>query len=256
MEEDESASEAERLAMEESDEEEIETPRDRKVTFQKQEASSDDEESFTVIGKGGKAIEISKENLLKRLAELLENRGKKNTDKVGLMESISSLLSISGSPYQSLKILLALIPSRFDCASSASGHVSIETWKSTVEELDRLFDILDKYPNATIGYLIEDPDENEAANEAAFMSGKEIRIPGHLASFIDRLDDEFTKSLQNIDPHSSEYIERLRDEPLLYAIIVRAQTYFENKGGMQDSVDGIIMRRVEHIYNKVGFLPF
>ena len=82
------------------------------------------------------------------------------------------------------------------------------------------------------------------------MAGTPIRVQGHLGSFIDRLDDEFTKSLQNIDPHTSEYIERLRDEPALYAIIVRALTYLTSKGTSSESVDMITMRRVEHIYYK------
>jgi len=71
-----------------------------------------------------------------------------------------------------------------------------------------------------------------------------------LGSFIDRLDDEFIKSLQNIDPHTSDYVERLSDETFLYSIILRAQKYFEKKGDSQDLVDMTIMRRVEHIYFK------
>ena len=36
-------------------------------------------------------------------------------------------------------------------------------------------------------------------------------ISSSLVSIIERLDDEFNKSLQQTDPHSTEYIERLRD---------------------------------------------
>ena len=56
--------------------------------------------------------------------------------------------------------------------------------------------------------------------------------------------------MQNIDPHTSEYVDRLTDETSLYSIILRAQKYFEKKGDNQDSVDMTIIRRVEHIYFK------
>ena len=63
------------------------------------------------------------------------------------------------------------------------------------------------------------PNEN---GEGAF-----VPIRGSVVSFIDRLEDEFTKSLQNIDPHATEYVERLCDEKLLYQTIVFGQSYFE-----------------------------
>jgi len=85
--------------------------------------------------------------------------------------------------------------------------------------------------------------------------GEVVKIPGSLASFIDRLDEELTKSLQNIDPHTTEYIERLRDEQSLYAVIVRGGIWFErvekeghDTGG---SASRLVLRRLEHIYYKV-----
>jgi translation initiation factor 3 subunit C len=83
-----------------------------------------------------------------------------------------------------------------------------------------------------------------------FKAGEIALVRGNISSFIDRLDDEFTKSLQNIDPHTMEYIERLRDETALYVLIVRAQKYFE-KIKSADALDLALMKRVEHLYYKV-----
>ena len=71
-----------------------------------------------------------------------------------------------------------------------------------------------------------------------------------MASVVDRLDEEFTKSLQNIDPHTTEYVDRLRDETALYGLIARTQRHF-SRLQQSDSEAQIIMRRVEHIYYKV-----
>jgi hypothetical protein len=78
-----------------------------------------------------------------------------------------------------------------------------------------------------------------------------VRVRGSIISFVDRLDDEFTKSLQNIDPHGTEYVERLKDEKFLYTTITRAQTYYEKSKTQGDSLTRVIMRRLEHIYSKV-----
>ena len=84
-----------------------------------------------------------------------------------------------------------------------------------------------------------------------------LKIPGSIPSIVERLDDELTRSLQHIDPHTAEYIERLSDEQALYNNIVRALLYIEELkkdeklGTPQESANRIIMRRVEHLYFKV-----
>jgi translation initiation factor 3 subunit C len=70
------------------------------------------------------------------------------------------------------------------------------------------------------------------------------------------LDDELTRSLQHIDPHTAEYIERLSDEQALYNNIVRTMLYVEGLGNTdkseprQDSINRVVMRRLEHVYFK------
>ena len=70
-------------------------------------------------------------------------------------------------------------------------------------------------------------------------------------------DDELTRSLQHIDPHTAEYIERLTDEQALYNKILRTLLYIEELKTdaklelPQENINRIVMRRVEHIYFKV-----
>lgn len=91
-------------------------------------------------------------------------------------------------------------------------------------------------------------------------AGEKLRIPGSIMSIAERLDDELTRSLQHIDPHTAEYIERLSDEQALYTNIIRGLLYTEDlkKDATlevpQDNINRLVMRRLEHIYFKVSDL--
>lgn len=82
-------------------------------------------------------------------------------------------------------------------------------------------------------------------------------MPGSVASFVERLDDELTRSLQHIDPHTAEYVERLTDETALYTTLVRVLVYAESLKKdpklelSQEVLNRVVMRRLEHIYFKV-----
>ncbi len=88
-------------------------------------------------------------------------------------------------------------------------------------------------------------------------AGEKLRIPGSIVSIVERLDDELTRSLQHIDPHTAEYIERLSDEQALHTNIIRALLYVEDLakdsklGVPQENANRVVMRRLEHIYFKV-----
>jgi len=129
-------------------------------------------------------------------------------------------------------------------------HMPIDLWVAAQKEVDQLINIVATDNNYTVEEIIPDYDELAERTPDDEKDGI-VRIRGSIISFVDRLDDEFTKSLQNIDPHGTEYVERLKDEKFLYATITRAQTYYEKATTQGDSLTRVIMRRLEHIYSKV-----
>ncbi|TPX69786.1 hypothetical protein SpCBS45565_g02134 [Spizellomyces sp. 'palustris'] len=203
---------------------------------------------FQVVGKGGKVFDVKPENMFKKLREIIEARGKKSTDRQLQMQHLERILEVASTPYQKVKVLLALAPSRFDSAPSSTGYMAVDVWKSAAGELNQLFGYLEEHTNIRIVEMSEEEDTEEVAEEK-FKNADTVTIRASLSSLIDRIDDEFTKSLQHIDPHTLDYINRLRDETVLYALIVRAQKYFERIDfGL--AVDHTKMRRVEHLYYK------
>ncbi|CCA68523.1 related to translation initiation factor eIF3 [Serendipita indica DSM 11827] len=209
---------------------------------------------FTTVGKGGKGVQHTQDTVLKDLAQVNENRGKKNTDRVEQVRTLERLLAVAEKTYLRIRVLLALISARFDY-NPAATHMPIDAWMSAQEELDQLVRLLLKEPAYSVDEQVdvEYDDIIERNPKDHGDADGIVRIRGSVISFVDRLDEEFTRSLQNTDPHGTEYIERLRHEKILYKSICLAELYFE-RTSKEDPRARVIMRRLEHIYYKPDVL--
>jgi len=212
------------------------------------EQGAEDDDDFTMVGKGGKSFSFSPDSIFKTLQSVLEARGKKNTDRQEQLMILDKLLSISTTTYQRIRVLLALISSQFDYNPATTTHLPTEAWKSARVRLDELLNLLSTETQFIVQEETVDYDDQEERAPDADPT-KKLQVRGSISSLLDRLDDEFTKSLQNIDPHTSEYIERLKDEKELYCTIVRAQSYLE-RVELTTGVAKAVTRRLEHVYCK------
>ncbi|KAI9820249.1 MAG: Translation initiation factor 3 subunit c [Pycnora praestabilis] len=241
----------------ESDEEEMPAPVEKtkkpKVSYAAGEEIADDE-GFSTVGRGGKTLQYTSESILKHLRSIVESRGKKNTDRLEQIRIMERLLDVATTPYQKIRVLLTLISTRFDLTSGSASYMSQEQWKLAEHEFGSLLEELESEPSYVVVENAEDWEDDEKPPQPA--PGEKLRIPGSMVSFVERLDDELTRSLQQIDPHTAEYIERLTDEGALYTNIVRGMLYVEvlkkdaKLETSQESTNRIVMRRLEHIYFK------
>jgi translation initiation factor 3 subunit C len=170
------------------------------------------------------------------------------------IRTLEKLLEVSQVDYQRVRVLLALLAARFDTTSTTGTALDVAQWKAAQNELQKLFELLETVSNIVV---VEGAEEWEDDDKLPTIGPTDLfKVPGSPAAFAERLDDELTRSLQNIDPHTPEYIERLQDEALLYAIIVRAQLYQEllqekhKIDTEQSSLNRVISRRIEHLYFK------
>jgi translation initiation factor 3 subunit C len=212
------------------------------------EASAVADDDFTTVGKGGKAVTITADNVLKTLQTVVEARGKKATDRLEQTKVLDKLLAVAATPYARIRVLLALISSLYDYNTSTHSFLPIEQWETARSRLEELFKTLKEERNYVIREHTEEYDELEDREP---KDGQPVHIRGSVLSLIERLDDEFTKSLKDIDPHAIEYVERLKDERHVYQSLAISAEYFESIGAI-DSLDRIVMRRLEHVYGKVG----
>lgn len=84
----------------------------------------EEDDGFETVGNKGKAIAISSEGIYKALAQVLEARGRKNTDRAEQTKVLDKLLAVANTPYQKIRVLLALISARLDYNASTNTHVS------------------------------------------------------------------------------------------------------------------------------------
>ncbi|KAH9937729.1 eukaryotic translation initiation factor 3 subunit 8 [Amylocystis lapponica] len=206
------------------------------------------EDDFMTVGKGGKAMQFTAEGIFKSLQVVQEARGKKNTNREEQIRILEKLLEVAVTSYQRIRVLLTLVSARFDYNNAVATHMPIDLWTSAQREVDQLISVVTQDSAYSVQEVTEDYDDL-AERTPDTEEGGIVRIRGSIISFVDRLDDEFTKSLQNIDPHGTEYVDRLKDEKGLYCTICRAQALYE-KNQQDDPLGRVVMRRLEHIYSK------
>lgn len=107
----------------------VEKTKKPKISFANSTEPGDDE-GFETVGRGGKTLQYTPESIFKHLRSIVESRGKKNTDRPEQIRIMEKLLDVATTPYQTIRVLLTLISTRFDLTSgSTATFMSQEQWK-------------------------------------------------------------------------------------------------------------------------------
>ncbi|KAG0671989.1 Translation initiation factor 3 subunit c [Maudiozyma exigua] len=182
---------------------------------------------------------------------VIDSRGKKNVNPQEMIKIIEDLLASKASPYEYIMAYLTLIPIRMEADSNLS-YQPIDQWKAAYNDYMALLKLLEDniatYRVSELATYNEDIEKEPVADAQGVKN-----ILGSLFAYVERLDDEFTKSLLNLDPHSSEYLIRLKDEQLIYNMILKTQLYLEQTlpaDKKETMLARIFVKRLDHIYYK------
>ncbi|XP_077303429.1 eukaryotic translation initiation factor 3 subunit C isoform X1 [Lithobates pipiens] len=197
-----------------------------------------------------KGTEITPPIVVKKLNEILQARGKKGTDRAAQIELLHMLAAI-GAEHNlgqgiTVKIKFNIVASLYDYNPNLAAYMKPDMWKKCLDSIHELLDILFANPNMFIGENIAEDSEN------LIVSDQPLRVRGCILTLVERMDEEFTKIMQNTDPHSQEYVDNLKDEARVCEVIERVQKYLQEKGST-DEICRVYLRRIMHTYYKFDY---
>lgn len=197
--------------------------------------------------------QLKPDQVLKKLAEVVGQRGRKHADRLENLATLRKLYEIaSKNPRHQIHVLVGIISTSFDLLQAAAP-MALEIWTAAVSDLHQLVSLLTEHMK---GLAVEKDSDvaggsKTSEEEEGLPNASSLR--GTLLSYLHRIDDEFTRNLQNIDAHTTEYVEFLRAEPLLLTVLRQAALFFgegdENgSSSPSDAQCQVSLRILEHLY--------
>lgn len=212
----------------------------------------DDQGGWEMVGASekpkmfAKDAEIDIHVVLAKLNEVMSNRGKKKTDRKLQIEFLHELKAIAEQhnlgPAVAVKIRFNIVSAIFDYNLKISEPMKLEYWSKLLEVMTDLMKfLLSNVQDIKLSEAITDETEE--------FETKPYRLRGCVLTAVERLDDEFIKLLKECDPHSNDYVERLKDEVAVTKLIEQVLKYVEIQGTSLE-ICRVYLRKIDHLYYK------
>uniref|UniRef100_A0ABD2WFA7 Eukaryotic translation initiation factor 3 subunit C n=1 Tax=Trichogramma kaykai TaxID=54128 RepID=A0ABD2WFA7_9HYME len=223
--------------------------KDRKEKDRKKKREEDDCKGGVAIPSEkpkmfAKDAEINTAAVSKKLNEIIAARGKKRTDRREQIELLHELQAIAENHNLTsalVKIKFCIVSSIFDYNPKVSDAMKTEYWSKILERTSEMLTLLLSTNDIILTKSI--PEDEEEYEKSPF------KLHGCVLTLAERLDEEFIKLLKECDPHSNEYVERLKDEKQVSTIIDKVEEYLERQGTSSE-LCRIYIRKIEHLYYK------
>lgn len=159
---------------------------------------------------------LTEEELQRRLSELMNARGRKGTDPREILRKLEVLTrgARKFGPRVEIPVLMHLVSAMYDSTRGIDDYMEVQPWRTCFRCLMRITKLLESHKELSLGVMSAEDATDLFANKLSLIKKQEeaavkpvdpnvIRVVGTLGSFIQRLEDEYTKALQQINPHTS-----------------------------------------------------
>ena len=194
-----------------------------------------------------KGTKITHAVVIKKLNEILQARGKKRTDRAAQIELLQLLVQIASENNlgEGVIIKINITASLYNYNPKLATYMKPEMWQKCLDCINELMNILFANPNIFVGENILEESENMR------NADQPLHVRGCILTLVERINEEFTKIMQNTDPHSQEYVEHLKDEAPVCTIIEHVQRYLGEKGTTE--ICRVYLRHILHAYYKFDY---
>lgn len=194
-----------------------------------------------------KDTEINHQAIMKKFHEILAVRGKKGTDRTEQIEYFTELRKISLEhklgPAMNLKMLFNITSAIFDSSTGTDVPLKPDMWERLLETIQEIYYVFEDYPDIQFGEFVVEENLEDAS--------KGYRVQEDPVTLLERMDAEFIKILQGCDGHSTEYIQKLKDEMKVVALIDQLLDFLESNNFPSDLLCRVYLARIEHIYYRL-----
>jgi len=234
----------------------------KKDKASRREKRAKDEGDWSVVTSGAPLImdkpkmfakdqEINHEAVSKKLYEIVAARVKKGTDRQQMIELLQELKGVSDTnnlgPAMHVKILFNIVAAIFDYNPNIATCMRSEMWDMCKETMETLMKMLTDMEDLVVSENI--------LEEAESLEASPYQVRGCILTAMERFDEEYTKMLQACDAHSTEFVDRLKDEQPICTLLETLQGYML-KHGTSEEICRAYLRRIEHTYFKFDRTAF
>jgi hypothetical protein len=146
----------------------------------------------------------SHEEIARRFEDLMSARGKKSSDSREMLRQLALLAKLSQAHgvRKEIPMLMHYLSSMFHSYRSMDVYMSLDNWKSCYSALERVVKLLNDDKDLVLGRVSDDDLSAQQAINVEQASVSTLNVVGSVESFLVNLGEEFTKSLQRINPHT------------------------------------------------------
>jgi len=193
-------------------------------------------------------IDLTSGTIEEKIAEIGRVKGYKGTNPKETLFQLKVLLAHSPEPKTRIQLLLLIIQTNFDLTKGNTNYLPFDAWKDACFGLIRLMKLIADNSELIISEAI-DPSMGESlpSNATSMTEANTVTIKGNIASILERLDDEFISSLQYTDPHTQDYVKRLKDEHLLLEAAERVFTFYSKRDNKRN-LARVAVKLFDHLY--------